>query len=108
MKEEKKTGKDRTQPATRDEEWSDERLSDFLSVEPPASLPRDYNILQRAYRGMTADLFERFVALFVAAGHDINVSLPNGTTFLDQVLTHRKSAAYADIIAKAGGNSGAA
>lgn len=107
MKEEKKTGKDRTQPATRNEEWSDERLSEFLKLQPPASLPRDYNILQRAYRGMTADLFERFVALFIAAGHDINDALPNGATFLDQVLSHRKSAAYAEIITKAGGKQGA-
>lgn len=35
MKEGKKRGAERTQIATRDEEWSDERLQTFLTLEPP-------------------------------------------------------------------------
>ena len=42
MKEAKKTGSDRTQRAIRDEEWSDERLSTFLAVEPPEGMPASY------------------------------------------------------------------
>ena len=102
MKEEKKTGKDRIQPATRDEEWSDDRLKSFLDFEPPESLPADYNILLKAYRGMTEELFARFVPLFVEAGHDINVALEDGSTFLDRVLQHRKSTAYAEVLKEAG------
>jgi len=102
MKEEKKTGKDRTQPATRNETWSDERLRAFLKLEPPESLSEDYNILLKAYRGMTADLFARFISFYAEDGRDINASLTDGSTFLDMVSSHRKSAEYADILEQAG------
>ena len=105
MKEGKKRGAERTQIATRDEQWSDERLLSFMSLEPPEGMPADYNILLRAYRGMTADLFERFLPLFKEAGGDINVALQDGSTFLDLVSQHRKSAAYGDAL-KANGASG--
>jgi len=108
MKEGKKRGAERTQIATRDEEWSDDRLKTFLSLEPPASLPADYNILLKAYRGMTAELFDRFVPFFVEDGRDINVALEDGSTFLDLVSTHRKSADYADTLEKAGAKRNAA
>lgn len=102
MKEEKKTGKDRTQQATRNEEWSDDRLQDCLNVLPPEGLAADYNILLRAYRGMTAELFRRFLAIYLEAGHDINSKLEDGTTFLDLVSRHRKSTEYVSILEEAG------
>ncbi|MSR11877.1 MAG: hypothetical protein EXR84_08765 [Gammaproteobacteria bacterium] len=102
MSEEKKTGSARTQAEVRDEEWSDARLAAFLELLPPASLPADYNILLKAYRGMTASLFARFIKLYVDAGHDINVKLADGSTFLQLVLQHRKSAEYATILEAAG------
>ena len=105
MREEKKTGAQRTQQATRNEEWSDERLKAGLDVLPPEGLPRDYNILLRAYRGMTADLFGRFVVFYVDAGHDINVSLEDGSTLLDLVSRHRKSSEYSKILKQAGASS---
>ena len=104
MKQGKKTGTQRTQQATRDEEWSDERLKAGLDVLPPEDLPHDYNILLRAYRGKTAELFARFIVFYKDAGHDINVSLENGSTFLDLVSRHRKSVEYADILKQAGAN----
>lgn len=102
MKEGKKRGAERTQIATRNEEWSDERLQAFLALQPPASLPEDYNILLKAYRGMTEELFARFVPLFVADGRDLNVALEDGSTFLDLVSSHRKSIGYVDILEQAG------
>ncbi len=102
MKEGKKSGAERTQIATRNEEWSDERLKSFLTLEPPSGLPADYNILLKAYRGMTADLFERFIPLYVAAGHDLNVTLDDGSTILDLIAQHRKSTDYAEVLAAAG------
>lgn len=108
MKEVKKSGKNRIQPATRDENWSDDRLKSFLELEPPQSLPADYNILLKAYRGMTVELFQRFIAFYVEAEHDINVSLADGSTFLDLVSQHRKSTDYATALAAAGANSGRA
>jgi len=102
MIEEKKTGADRTQKATRDETWSDERVQSFLAFEAPEGMPRDYYLLQKAYRGMLPDLFERFVGFFVAQGHDINTKLANGTTFLDHVSEHRRSGEFASILIDAG------
>lgn len=103
MSEEIKTVKARTQPEVRDEEWEDARLAAFLELEPPAGLPADYNVLLKAYRGMTAELFKRFIAIYVASGRDLNVALPDGSTFLDLVSQHRKSGAYAEILSAAGG-----
>ena len=107
MKQEKKVGTQRTQKATRDEEWSDERLKAGLDVLPPEDLPHDYNILLRAYRGMTAELFARFIVLYADAGHDINVSLKDGSTFLDLVSRHRKSSKYVEILKQAGASGSA-
>lgn len=106
MIQDKKVGKERTQPAVRNEEWSDERIKAFLTLLPPDSVPADYHLLQKAYRGMLPEQFERFVAFFVDAGHDINVRLSNGSTFLDHVNQHRSSGAYQDILRQAGALSG--
>ena len=102
MKKEKKSGTERTQQATRDEEWSDQRLKACLEVLPPEGLPKDYNIMLRAYRGMTAELFARFIMFYTEAGHDVNVSLKDGSTFLDLVSRHRKSSEYGKILKQAG------
>ena len=102
MKESKQRGAARTQPATRDEVWGDERVKAFLRVEPPEGVPAQYNMLLKAYRGMTAELFARFIGFYVAAGYDINVTLEDGSTFLDLVSQHRRSKAYADILQAAG------
>ena len=99
---EKKKGAERTQRAVRDEFWTDERVHGFLSILPPEGVPADYHILLKAYRGMLPDAFERFVPFFIEAGHDINVKLVDGSTFLDHVSRHRKSAAYAEILEDAG------
>ena len=102
MKTEKKSGAERTQPATLNEEWSDERLKLFLGLQPPEGIPGDYAILLKAYRGMTAELFARFIPFFVEAGHDINVKLDNGSTFLDLVSQHRHGTAYAEALSSHG------
>ena len=51
---------------------------------------------------MTAELFERFISIYLEDGRDINEALPDGSTFLDLVSQHRKSVAYAAILEKAG------
>ena len=105
VKEGKKRGAERTQIATRDEEWSDERLKGYLELLPPSGMPRDYAILLKAYRGMTAELFARFIPLFIEADKNINVQLNDGSTFLDHVREHRKSVEYAAVLTQAGARS---
>ena len=94
MKAGKKRGAERTQIATRNEEWSDERLKLFLEIEPPAGIPADYNILLKAYRGMTKELFERFLKLYIEAGKDVNCKHTDGSTIIDLVSKHRRSEDY--------------
>ncbi len=108
MREGKKRGAERTQIATRNEEWSDERLKGYLDLLPPAGMPGDYAILLKAYRGMTAELFARFIPFFIEAGKNINVTLRDGSTFLDHVSEHRKSTEYATILKQAGAETGKA
>ena len=102
MKEGKKRGSERTQIATRNEEWSDERLKLFLKLKPPSDMPAEYNILLKAYRGMTVELFERFIKLYVDAGNDVNCAHTDGSTLYDLVSRHRKSKEYATILKNAG------
>ncbi len=73
---------------------------------PPTGMPRDYAILLKAYRGMTTELFARFIPFFIEAGNNINAELSDGGTFLDHVSEHRKSTEYAAILERAGAKSG--
>ncbi|MCB1648869.1 MAG: PA4642 family protein [Pseudomonadales bacterium] len=100
--EEKKRGAERTQPATRDEFWTDERIRSFLDMLPPEGVPADYHVLLKAYRGMLPDAFARFVPFFVEAGRDINVRLADGSTFLDHLAPHRKAGPYREVLEASG------
>ena len=102
MKSEKKTGADRTQPAVRDEWWSDERVKAFLEMETSQDETPDFHVLQKAYRGMVPEAFARFVGFFVEAGRNINETNRHGETILKIVSMHRNSADYADILRQAG------
>ena len=102
MKAGKKRGVERTQIAIRNEEWSDERLKLYLEIEPPPGSPTDYNVLLRAYRGMTKELFERFLTLYVSAGKDVNCKNADGSTLLDLISKHRKSEVYTIMLKAAG------
>lgn len=106
MSDVKKTGAERTQPATRNEEWSDDRVRAFLNIEAPEGIPADYHVLVKAYRGMLPEQFERFIAFFVQAGRDLNVRLANGTTFLDHLQQHRRAQPYIDTVRAHGALSG--
>ncbi len=102
MKAEKKTGADRTQPAVRDEWWSDERVQSFLELDTSQDEAPDFHILQKAYRGMVPEAFSRFIQFFVAADRNLNEADMHGKTILNIVSEHRNSAEYAKILKKAG------
>lgn len=102
MNKEKKTGADRTQPAVRDEWWSDERVKTFLELESSNDESPDFHALMKAYRGMVPEAFQRFVNFFLEAGRNINEPDMHGKTILRIVSTHRNSGEYADILKNAG------
>ena len=98
----KKTGAARTQPAVRDEWWSDERVKNFLEMESSHDEAPDFHVLVKAYRGMVPEAFSRFITFFVESGRNINEQNRHGETILKIVSTHRNSAEYAKILEKAG------
>tara|TARA_R110000772_G_scaffold57890_4_gene131002 strand:+ start:898 stop:1215 length:318 start_codon:yes stop_codon:yes gene_type:complete len=102
MKTEKKTGADRTQPAVRDEWWSDERIKTFLTLDSTADEAPDFHMLSKAYRGMVPEAFARFITFFVEDSHNINETNYRGETILKIVSEHKNSAEYADILKKHG------
>jgi hypothetical protein len=105
MKTEKKTGADRTQPAVRDEWWSDERIQSFLALDTTADEAPDFHVLSKAYRGMVAEAFSRFITFFVEEGRNINEKNYRGETILKIVSEHRNSEEYAKILKQAGAES---
>ncbi len=102
MKTDKKTGADRTQPAVRDEWWSDERIKSFLDLDTTADEAPDFHTLSKAYRGMVAEAFGRFITFFIEDGRNINEKNYRGETILKIVSEHRNSEEYAEILKQAG------
>lgn len=102
MKTKKKTGTDRTQPSVRDEWWSDERIKSFLTLDSTADEAPDFHILSKAYRGMVAEAFSRFIAFFIKEGRNINEKNYRGETILKIVSEHRNSVDYLEILKQAG------
>lgn len=85
------------------EEWSDERVRSFLAIEPAdAGENADFHVLQKAYRAMRAEDFERFIGFFVEAGRNLDAVGESGETILDHILQHQSSTAYADALKAAG------
>ncbi len=102
MKTEKKTGADRTQPAVRDEWWSDERIKSFLTLDTTSDEAEDFHVLTKAYRGMVPEAFSRFISFFIEEGRNINELNYRGETIFKIVSEHKNSAEYAEILKKAG------
>lgn len=84
-----------------DEVITDEVLERFFTLQAPAGVDTDYHILERAYRGLVAADFARFVALFVASGRNINAKGSQGT-MLAVISRHRKGGEYAQALKNAG------
>ena len=87
-----------SQPKVEDEQWSDERIKGFLSLKPLDGSSHDYHVLLQAYQHMTPGFFERFLAMFVAEGRDLNAKSVEDKTILELVSEHRRSVAYLDAL----------
>ncbi len=84
------------------EDWSDARVAEFLSLTPADDCTPDFYVLERAYQSMRDDDFGRFIAMFVAAGRDLNATGPLGLSILDIADQHRNSGEIVDILKNAG------
>jgi hypothetical protein len=88
-----------SQPKVVDEVWSDERVKRFLSMEAYGDASHDYHVLVKAYRGMRADDFGRFLGFFKAAGRDLNATDKQGRTLWLIIKTQRLAGPYLDAAA---------
>ena len=79
------------------------RLADFFATRPPEGVDKDYHILERAYRGLQAPDFARFLTIFKDKGHDINAKGTMGT-LLEVVNQHANGAPYAESLKQHGAN----
>jgi len=84
------------------EPMTDDQIKVFLSGMPEQGENPDFHDLLRAYRSLREHDFERFLTFFTAAGRDVNARGLEGKTLLEAVVTHKKSAGYADALRNAG------
>src|SRR5690606_684474 len=91
--------KKKDKKAVIDEVITDAVMEQRFALQPPQGVEQDYHILGRAYRGLPAADFARFVDLFVSRNCNLNSKGPYGT-LLDVISTHRKGGEYAAAIKK--------
>lgn len=90
-----------SQPARFGEDWSDERVRGYLDRLPPEGVNADFHVLHTAYKHMRAYDFERFIALFLEAGRNINATNEQGQTLLDLAQQHPYSGEFVAILTDA-------
>jgi hypothetical protein len=85
-----------------DEVWTEDRIRSFLEVRSHDEVNSDFHMLHKAYQSMRADDFEIFIGFFLAAGHNLNTTNPQGETVLSIVDQHRRGDEYAVLLRSAG------
>ncbi|MHA3116858.1 hypothetical protein E0H86_13450 [Acinetobacter sp. ANC 4635] len=90
-----------SQPATFNEEWSDERVFAYLNHLPPEGNSADFHVLYNAYKHMRPHDFERLLTQFTADGRDVNATNPQGQRIHDVIAQFpRHSTEFLNILAK--------
>ena len=84
------------------EVFDDERVKSFLEITPRDGSDADFQLLERAYRGMKIENFETFVKFFTAEGKNLNAKNEQGAKFIDVVKSHRYAKPYIDALVAAG------
>lgn len=80
------------------EVFDDARIKTFLNNEAPEGVNADFNLLEKAYRGMLAESFQTFVGFFLEQKRDINATNPDGKTILAIASEHRCGEEYVTIL----------
>jgi hypothetical protein len=90
-----------SQPATFNEEWSDDRVFAYLQHLPPEGVNADYHVLYNAFKHMRANDFERLVQQFVADGRDLRATNPQGRDIASVIAQYpQHKAAFLAVLAK--------
>ena len=90
-----------SQPATFNEEWSDDRVFAYLNHLPPEGVNADYHVLYNAFKHMRAQDFERLLQRFLADSRNINATNPQGQHIATVIAQYpRQKQAFLDVLAK--------
>ena len=81
-----------SQPATFNEEWSDERVFAYLNHLPPQGVNADFHVLYNAFKHMRVQDFERLVKQFLKDGRDLNATSPEGKNIKEVIALYPKQA----------------
>jgi len=87
-----------SQPQVLDEIWDDQRIQSFLKLQPFNEQAADFCVLIKAYQGMRAEDFHRFITFFIDAGRDINALDDGGRTVLDIISKHRHATEFVKVL----------
>ncbi len=82
-----------SQPATFNEEWSDERVFAYLNQLPPSGVNADFHVLYHAFKHMRPTDYERLLTQFIADGRDINAKDPEGQRIHDVIAKFPRQSA---------------
>lgn len=93
-------------PKVIDEVWDDARVRQFLRVEPPYGVERDFHRLLVAYRSMRPDDFRRFLAFFLEDGGDLDARDPRGRRIHDLIARHRHGTPFLEHLQAAARGAG--
>jgi hypothetical protein len=85
-----------------DEVWTQDRVKEFLVMEPAENVEKDFHMLLKAYQSMRVDNFADFVGYFVEEGRDVNSKGPSGETVLSIVKEHRNSGEFVEVLVGTG------
>ena len=90
-----------SQPATFNEAWSDERVFAYLNQLPPAGVNADFHVLYHAFKHTRPSDYERLLTQFVADGHDVNATNPEGQRIHDVIAEFpRQKDGFLEVLAK--------
>lgn len=81
---------------------TDEQVAAFLQARPYGQESVELHMLTRAYRGLRAADFRRFLDLFKAEGFDLNARGSDGRSFLDVLREHAQAEEYVAAMQEAG------
>ncbi|EAR08345.1 PA4642 family protein [Reinekea blandensis] len=76
------------------EQWSEEKLREYLDFNTYDGTDRDFHCLYRAYTRMNETTFAQFVELFKREGRNLNATNKEGQTLADLIRQHRQSQDY--------------
>lgn len=79
-----------SQPATFNEEWSDERVFAYLNQLPPNGVDADFHVLYHAFKHMRVTDYERLLNQFIADGRNLNATNQHGQRIHDVIAEYSR------------------